>query len=217
MLERMLTPKVMIAVDALVAVLCAVTAIVFANVPSTSPAPATNSAFIAPLGGAVDAAPGNAAAAIALSARHVPLAKTVPASPATSASAPSTPSAAPAQPGRSSMTDQQSEDCVPPATSGCPHPGKTYAPQQRWSVRRRSPSTSMASATATSAPAPRPRPLLALTAALRHVHACPNRTCPYLHACPYRTCPYRTCRNAQSRQRQAITSASTAEGIRVDC
>jgi hypothetical protein len=177
LLERMLNPKVMIAVDALVAVLCAVTAIVFANVPSTSPAPTTNSAFIAPLGRAVGAAPGNAAAAIALSARHVPLAKTVPASPATPASAPSTPSAAPGQPGRSSMTDQQSKDCVPPATSGCPNPGKTYAPQQRWSVRRRSPSTSMASATSTSAPAATPAPV---TCADGNPAPCPRVPLPHM-------------------------------------
>ena len=124
--------------------------------------------------------------------------------------------APPAQSGRSHMTDQQSEDCVPPATSGCPNPGTTYASQQRrlssadhlrrqWPVLQRPPRS-------------RSRPLLALTAALRHVRTCPYRTCPYrtcpYRTCPYRTCPYRTCprRTAKSRQCQANTSASPAEG-----
>ena len=175
----MLTPKVIVAIDALVAGPCAVAAIVAANTPRTSRAPATRSHFSAPLDRAVDVALGQS---ITLSARRVSVRKTVAASRAPAASAPSIPIAAPAQSGRSHVTDQQSEDCVPPATSGCPNPGTTYASQQRRSVQRRSPSTTMAGATATT-------PL-----AVAPATCADGGPAPCTHVSFRRTCPFRTCR-----------------------
>ena len=125
----MVISKRIMAVDALIAVLCAVAAILYANAPSRPPT--TRNGFTAPLDRTVDAARGNAATGISLSARHVQVVKTVSpsagtavntvsASSATTASAPSPPTDRPVH--RQSLSTSTASVAATAPRAGAPAP-----------------------------------------------------------------------------------------------